>query len=107
MPVHLVRQITAGQDLRPTSGTPQGGAVAGSAAVPADLPGDHRWITADPCRDLLELQTLGQAPGDLLPIEQGQHLPYGGILFPPKTKIKYFDRLNSSLASVTLLLGSG
>ncbi len=83
------------------------GAVAGSAAVPADLPGDHRWITADLGRDLLELQTLGQAPGDLLPIEQGQHLPYGGILFPPKTKIKYFDRLNSSLASVTLLLGSG
>jgi hypothetical protein len=37
------------------------GAVAGPAAVPADLPGDRRRITADPGRDLGELQTLGQA----------------------------------------------
>jgi hypothetical protein len=76
-------------------------AVAGPPAVPAHLPGDHRRITADLGRDLPELQALGQAPGDPLPIEQGQHLAHGGILFPPTTKIKCFDRLNSGINALS------
>jgi hypothetical protein len=55
--------------------------------MPADLPGDHRRITADPGRDLGEPHARSQAPERSPPVEQGQHLPYGGIR--PKSKIKY------------------
>jgi len=72
-----------------------GGPVAVAAAVAGDLPGDDRRITTDSSGDLLVLQAFGQPAGDLLPVEHGQHLAHGEILFPPNTKIKCFDRLNS------------
>jgi TPR repeat protein len=48
-----------------------------AATVPGDLTGDHRRIAPEPQTDLGVFQGLGQAAGDLLAIDQHQHLAHG------------------------------
>jgi hypothetical protein len=48
-----------------------------AATVASNLAADHRRITTEPNADLLVLQGFGQTAGDLLAINQHQHLAHG------------------------------
>jgi hypothetical protein len=77
--------------------------VAGPPAVPADLPGDHRRITADLGRVCLNSRPSARLREIPSRSSKVNILRTAGswILFPPKTKIKCFDRLNSGINALS------